>query len=167
MAVPANPSLQDVVNEFGGPGDLYSYTRGGPYVPNVAQNANIATNPGLLELLQFVGAVRYVAVTGSFSPGSFAGGAQGVPASGNVTTNYVAAYGANGNGGYRYTWSIASVSNGGVPTISDSNAQSVYLSRVVAASVGTISGTAACVISDGTSSTTVYVPYSLSYSQNK
>lgn len=59
MAVPSNPSLQDVVNEFGGPGDLRSYYRGGPYVPDVGQNAAIPTDPNQLALSQFVGAVRY------------------------------------------------------------------------------------------------------------
>lgn len=59
MAVPSNPSLQDVVNEFGGPGDLRSYYRGGPYVPNVGQNAAVSTDPNQLALSQFVGATHY------------------------------------------------------------------------------------------------------------
>lgn len=109
----------------------------------------------------------YTPVSGSASPTSISGGAQGAPASGNVTSNATAAYGANGTGSYSYTWSIVSVSNGSAPVITSPNGQSTTISRVVTAAIGTITGVLACTISDGRSSYVVYVNYTLSYSTNK
>lgn len=111
--------------------------------------------------------VNYTPVSGYASPTSIAGGAQGAPASGNVTSNFTAAYGQNGNGNYTYTWSIASVSNGVAPTISSPNGQATAISRVVTAAIGAVTGLLACTISDGRSSFVVYVNYTLSYSTLK
>ena len=109
----------------------------------------------------------YTPVSGYASPTSVSGGAQGVPASGNVTSNYTAAYGQYGNGSYSYTWSIVSVSNGAAPLIGTPNGQSTNFTRTVTAAIGSITAVAACTISDGRSSYVVYVNITLSYSQNK
>lgn len=61
MAVPASPKLSDLVAEFGGPGNLKAYNRGGTYVPDTGTNAAISTDPNLLALSQFANAS---AVTG-------------------------------------------------------------------------------------------------------
>ena len=111
--------------------------------------------------------VNYTPVSGSVAPTSIAGGAQGQAASGNVTTNATAAYGAYGAGAYSYTWSIVSVSNGPAPVITSPYGQSTTISRVVTAAVGAVTGVLACTISDGRSSYVVYVNYTLSYSTNK
>ena len=125
---------------------------------------NIYRRQGGAWVLAFA---AYTPVSGSASPTSISGGAQGVPNSGNVTSNATAAYGANGNGSYSYTWSIVSVSNGVAPTITSPNGQSTTISRVVTAAVGAITGVLACTISDGQSSFVVYVNYTLSYSTNE
>jgi hypothetical protein len=53
--------MSDIVAEFGGPGDLLSYLRGGAYVPDVPQNAGVPTAPPI-SMLNLLGAVKIGAV---------------------------------------------------------------------------------------------------------
>lgn len=53
MPLGLNPTLIQIRDFFGGPGNLRAYYRGGPYVPNIAANANIPTDPNQLRLTQF------------------------------------------------------------------------------------------------------------------
>lgn len=53
MPLGLNPTLIQIRDFFGGPGNLRAYYRGGPYVPNIAANANISTDPSQLRLTQF------------------------------------------------------------------------------------------------------------------
>jgi hypothetical protein len=62
MAVPAVPKLSDLVTEFGGPGNLRAYNRGGSYVPNRSSNTGISTNVADLQLSDFAGAVSEIPV---------------------------------------------------------------------------------------------------------
>lgn len=65
MAVSNPPSMSSVIAEFGGPGNLRAYYRGGAYVPNTGANAAISTDPNSLRLSQFAGASKatYVPMT--------------------------------------------------------------------------------------------------------
>lgn len=56
MAITSPASMSKIVAEFGGPGNLKAYYRGGPRVPNIPANAAISTDPNLLAISQFVGA---------------------------------------------------------------------------------------------------------------
>jgi hypothetical protein len=105
-------------------------------------------------------------VTGSVSPAQFQGSLSGTGPSGQVQTYVVTATGAGGSGSYTYSWSILSVSNGVAPTLSNPNSAGTSMSRNVTAGVDTVTGYARCTITDanGSSSTYVDVPYSLSYS---
>lgn len=53
MPLGPNPTLIQIRDFFGGPGNLRAYYRGGPYVPNIAANANISTDPNSLRQTQF------------------------------------------------------------------------------------------------------------------
>lgn len=53
MPLGLNPTLIQIRDFFGGPGNLRAYYRGGPYVRNIAANANISTDPNQLRLTQF------------------------------------------------------------------------------------------------------------------
>jgi hypothetical protein len=52
-------SMTDLVAEFGGPGDLLSYYRGGTYVPDIPQNAAVPTS-GAISLLSFYSTTKEV-----------------------------------------------------------------------------------------------------------
>lgn len=166
MAVPANPTLIQVCNEFLAPATtpLSHFVRGGPYVPNVAQNANVPT--GLpIHLSQLAGAVRYIPVsatkngnaTGSvFLPHS------GSPANVTVVSNpSTVITPGGGNGSYSCSWSHLS----GDASISTPGAN--LFNVTFSASVGRNSEKSAvkrCTVSDGISSAFVDVSVSLSYS---
>lgn len=53
MPLGLNPTLIQIRDFFGGPGNLRAYYRGGPYVPDIAANANISTDPNQLRQTQF------------------------------------------------------------------------------------------------------------------
>jgi hypothetical protein len=57
MAISETPpiSMSDIVAEFGGPGDLLSYVRGGAYVPDISANSSIPTSAPI-SILDFLGA---------------------------------------------------------------------------------------------------------------
>lgn len=59
MAVPPNPKMSDITTEFLAPlgTPLSQFLRGGPYVPNTAQNAGVPTSLPL-SMSQLVGASR-------------------------------------------------------------------------------------------------------------
>lgn len=59
MPVPANPTLQQVYAEFGAPlgTSLSAFLRGGPYVPNIPQNAAVPTALPT-NLSQLAGAIK-------------------------------------------------------------------------------------------------------------
>lgn len=148
MAVPGSPSLQDVVNEFGGPGDLRSYYRGGPYVPNVAQNQNISTDPNQLDLASFAGAVRYVPMSAYVSPNPIVGdggpGSAGAAASANVS---------NGTPPYSYNWWATSSSQSNVQSFTTSgNTGQTYSLRITSSTKQSAywNGTAYCTVTDAT-----------------
>jgi hypothetical protein len=148
MAVPGSPSLQDVVNEFGGPGDLRSYYRGGPYVPNVAQNQNVSTDPNQLELASFVGAVRYVPMSGNVSPNPVVGdggpGSAGTTAYANIS---------NGTPPYSYNWWTSVSSQSGVQSFTTSASNGQYYSLTIKSSPKISAywnGTVYCTITDQT-----------------
>ena len=63
MAITAPVSLSKIIAEFGGPGNLGAYVRGGAYVPDTPANAAIATVASGLATSQFEGASAAPAVT--------------------------------------------------------------------------------------------------------
>lgn len=66
MTLPTSPpiNLLQICEEFGAPAGtpLTSFYRGGPYVPDVAQNANVPTS-GAISLLNLLGATRYTPIS--------------------------------------------------------------------------------------------------------
>lgn len=103
MAVSGSPTLQQIVAEFGGPGNLRAYARGGSYVPNVPQNGNISTDPNALTLSQFANAVRYLALSATASSLSSSASNKGTY---TVGTSFCSVSGGNGN----VTYSLSFVS---------------------------------------------------------
>jgi hypothetical protein len=57
MALPTTGdiALSQIISEFGGPENLIAYYRGGAYVPNISQNANVPTS-GIISVTNFYGA---------------------------------------------------------------------------------------------------------------
>lgn len=107
MAVSNPATLASVQAEFGGPGDLRSYYRGGPYVPNgPAQNNNISTDPNSLNLASFAGAVRY-ALTASISPQSISNTVTNSSSSATVRSGLATVYPSGGSGNYSYYWNYS------------------------------------------------------------
>lgn len=68
MPLGTNPTLLQVQAFFGGPGNLRAYNRGGPYVPDIAANSAISTDPNSLTLRQFSGADKVQDWSISVSP---------------------------------------------------------------------------------------------------
>jgi hypothetical protein len=98
--VSQNPSLQEVVNVFGGPGNLRSYYRGGGYIPNVPANNAVSTDPNGLVLTQFRGAVTYQGLSASSNSIASSGSQKGTFTIGTSTCNIA---GGNGNTSYSVT----------------------------------------------------------------
>jgi len=105
-------------------------------------------------------------VSGTVSPAQATGSLVATGPSGQVQTYAVTATGSGGSGAYTYAWSIATVSSGNPPTISNPNSASTSFSRNVTQGIGEVTGIAQVRITDanGSSSVVVNVPYSLSYS---
>lgn len=109
MPVTSPVSLSKIVAEFGGNGQLASYYRGGPYVPNIPANNAISTTANGLMMSQFEGATN-AALTVTASPsvidvnaGSGIGGPAnagiGMTATGGVAPYTVSAVWASGGAG--------------------------------------------------------------------
>lgn len=157
MAVVSTPpSMRSVISVFGGPGNLTAYYRGGAYVPNIPQNANIATSASSLRLSQFAGATNYVPVSASASPNSVSG-TLAVTSAGSFTVSTSSpsvATGSNGTGSYTFSWIRVSGSTL-VTANSSSNASTYFKATMGVGGPGTSNVQSAnfvCQISDGTSS---------------
>lgn len=167
MAVPANPTLVQVCNEFLAPTNtpLSQFVRGGPWVPNTAANAAVPT--GLpIHLSQLAGAVRYVNVGASKS-----GDANGSfnytppptgPTTVSIATNSVTITGSGGNGGYSYSWSHIS---GDAFSHSASSATTTFTHGAVGRNQ-TKSAVYRCTVSDGVTSAFVDVNVSVTFNYN-
>lgn len=159
------PSMSSVISVFGGPGNLTAYYRGGPYVPNISQNAAIATSPGSLALSQFAGATNYVNVSASVSPSTISKTNFGNTAIGPVgPTNPVTATGSGGTGSYTYAWTR--ISGDASTTISSSTTASVTFSRASCSDGVNYVSTWKCTVSDGTTSASGNVQVTLTYTRN-
>lgn len=101
--VPANPSFQDVINVFGGNGELYYYYRGGPFVPNIPANAGVPDSPGALTLAHLAGSTNYVPLSVSANGVSSFGSQKGTFTVGTSTCNI-----SGGNGNVSYSLSFVS-----------------------------------------------------------
>lgn len=155
MAVVSTPpSLSSVVSVFGGNGALTSYYRGGPLVPNISQNAAISTTAAGLALSQFAGATNYVPISNVHHADINVNGA-GTGQSGVVSTTLTNPTWSGGNPSPTITWSIVT----GSAVVSGTT-----LTTYVPIS-GTMSGTIKVTVSDGTSSSSVTVNYSLTYTR--
>lgn len=166
MAVVSTPpSMSSVISVFGGPGNLTAYYRGGSYVPNISQNAAIATSPGSLALSQFAGATNYVPVSASVSPATISKNNFGNTAIGPAgPTSPVTATGSGGTGSYTYAWTRTS--GDANTTISSSTVASVTFSRSSCQDFQTYISIWKCTISDGTTSASGNVQVTLSYTRN-
>jgi hypothetical protein len=168
MAVPVNPFLQQVCNEFLAPINtpLSQFVRGGPWVPNTAANANVPT--GLpIHLSQLAGAVRYVNVTAGKTGNASGSFNYTPPPTGpttvGISTNSVTAIGGGGNGGYTYSWAHIS---GDAFTGWNPNTASNTFSHGSVGRNQTKSGVYRCTISDGVTSAFVDVSVSVTFNYN-
>ncbi|QNK01656.1 hypothetical protein [Dyella telluris] len=161
--VPANPSLQDLVNVFGGPGDLFSYARGGGLVPNISQNYGVSDNSWYLELAQFVGATNYVPFTASAtgSTVSFNLGNKTTPTT-RVMSTLATAYASGGTGNFSYNWRVIGWGGGASGATAGSNTNQVSAQCTALLNGGSYVDVA-CDISDGVSSQTVTARCSMNY----
>jgi hypothetical protein len=161
MAVPGPPvSLAAVRAEFGAPAGtpLHAFVRGGAWVPDTAQNSSVPTAPPI-RLAQLAGAVKYQPVTATAAPTSASGSGSGPNPSGFVISNTVTVTGHGGNAAYTYSWSIIS----GSVAINAPSSASTYFSAQV---FNTLDAVARCTVSDGTTSSYVDVPVSLTYTRD-
>lgn len=170
MALPSSPpiTMQQIYAEFLVPhGTSFKQLyRGGPYVPNTAQNAAISTDPNSLQMSQFYGAVRYVPLTASASNGGNASGNVFIPEPAPATTPVTTAppttiTPANGTGSYTCTWFHAS----GDSSISTPGANQfsglVFGSQVVKNTTET--AVKICRVADGVMTVDVPVSVDLNY----
>lgn len=162
MAVPGPPvSLSAVRAEFGAPAGtpLSAFVRGGAWVPNIAQNNGVPTAPPI-RLASLAGAVKYQPVTATAAPTTANGDTTGPNPSGIVVSNTVSVTGYGGNAPYTYSWSIIS---GSVAINTPSSASTYFSAQVFTGN--TVTATARCTVSDGTTSGYVDVPVSLTYTK--
>lgn len=103
MAITAPVSLSKIRAEFGGPGRLSAYVRGGAYVPNTPANSAISTTASGLRMSQFLGASATTAVSIAISPTSISHPylPNGMSWSQNVTATVT---GLSGTLTYAWTW---------------------------------------------------------------
>lgn len=161
MAVTAPVSLSGIVAEFGGPGNLAAYIRGGGYVPNIPANAAISTTVEGLAMSQFEGAVNSVPLSGSIAP--LLGIEQDLANPRPPSTSTVYAGGSatvsGGSGNYTYSWAVTS----GEANISGGTAGKGVTIYATVHNWGIVSGNIRCIVSDGSSSITLTTTYSLRY----
>lgn len=109
MPVPSSPKLSDLVTEFGGPGNLKAYYKGGTYVPNTPTNAAVSTDPNSLKLSQFAGAAKV-----TFSPTtvirSTGSGTETAPA--GATNVVIGAWGGGHAGASTGRWDTGGANGG-------------------------------------------------------
>lgn len=156
------PSLSSVVSVFGGDGFMSHYYRGGPYVPNISQNAAISTSASTLALSQFAGATNYVPVSVVVSPSTISKTNTGTTSTGpSGQSNTVTATASNGTGSYTYAWTW--VSGDTSTAISSTTASGVTFSRSSCSDSVQYVSTWKCTASDGTSSASGNVTVTLEY----
>lgn len=165
MALPNNPpiSMRQIYDEFQVPyGTSFKQLyRGGPYVPNIAQNANISTDPNQLKMSQFYGAVRYIPMNVTANPTSADGQVfQNEPAPNQRTVNASTMIGVTGGTG-SYTYSTAHLSGDVFSVFNGNTANPAWSANVFKG--GTRSAVYRCTVSDGVGSAFVDVPVNLSY----
>lgn len=152
------PTLSSVVSVFGGPGNLTAYVRGGSQVPNISQNAAISTTAASLALSQFAGATNYTPIS-NVQHAAYNANKQGLTIKSVVSTPLTDPTWSGGNPSPTITWSIvtgSAVVTGGQLTTS-----------VAIQSGSSMNGTIKVTVSDGVSSASVTVTYSLSYTQTQ
>lgn len=158
------PSLSSVVSVFGGDGFMSHYYRGGPYVPNISQNAAISTSASTLALSQFAGATNYVPVSVVVSPSTTSKTSLGSSATGTSgPAGPVTATASNGTGSYTYAWTRTSGDT--TTTISSTTASGVTFSRNSCINGTSYTSTWKCTVSDGTTSASGNVTVTLVYQQ--
>lgn len=166
MALPSSPpiTMQQIYAEFLVPhGTSFKQLyRGGPYVPNTAQNAAISTDPNSLRMTQFYGAVRYVPVFATKS-----GDANGdvfllepAPAEVNVNSNSVTITPSLGTGSYTCQW--FHVSGSGALATPPNNVFTTSWGASVAKGT-VVSGVKLCRVMDGVGFYDVNVSIALTY----
>lgn len=111
MALQNSPpiSILEICNEFLAPAGtpISSFYRGGPYVPNIAQNAAVPT-AGQISLLQFLGATRYAPYSLSVGQsGGYVFQAEPAPISRSVSGSLIASA-TGGTGSYSSSWAYVS-----------------------------------------------------------
>jgi hypothetical protein len=148
MAVSNPATLESVYTEFGAPQGtgLSAFLRGGAYVPNVSQNANVPTALPI-SLSQLAGAVKYVPITANITPTSLS--ASGKLSAEPINTGTATCNASGGNGSTTYTWSRVS----GATQIQASSAGNLCgFSVPTGTPIGTYNAVWQCTASDGTSS---------------
>lgn len=118
MPVSASPTLAQVVAEFGGPGNLAAYVRGGAYVPDTPTNAAIATVASSLKLSQFANAskVSFSPTLRTYTTGS---GVETAPA--GASNVVILAWGGGGAGGSVGRWDTTGAPGGASGSLSHSS----------------------------------------------
>lgn len=161
--VPASGfSFQDVVNVFGGSGSFVDYYRGGPYVPNIGQNAAISTTSAGLELAQFANATNYspFSASASGSTANYNLGLSTTPKTRSMST-LATASASGGNGSFSYSWRVTGSSNVTSPSAGGNSNQCSVSCVATLNTPGWVD--VACDISDGTSSQTVTARCNFNY----
>lgn len=165
MALPSSGtiSLTMIAAEFGValPRSITQFYRGGGIVPNTPANAGVPTS-GAISLTNFYGATAYTPVSANYSgtPDGNTFQAEPAPANAFVTSGLVTINASGGNASYTYAWTH--LSGNAVVAVTNPSAGSTTFTATVAKNAAR-SAVKRCTVSDGTSSATVDVPTTLSY----
>ena len=145
MTTPASPpiTMTDVINEFGGTGELGAYLRGGSYVPNITGNSGVPTALPI-EMAQLCNASK--APTASASPSSVSG--TGV-APATVTSGSTTCTASGGFAPFTYSWTFVS---GTALTVNTPTSASTTFSHHFI-TTGTVNAVYKCVATDANGNT--------------
>lgn len=160
MPTPSSPpiTMDDIVFEFGGPGELGAYLRGGAYVPNTPTNSGVPTSLPI-EMAQLCGASATIPLSISLNKPSVS---RIVTVPGGATTPTVTATATGGSGTKTYSWTRKS-GDTGISATSSTSATTAF-SGTVNVSTPIRDAVFTCTVTDASGSASADVSVHIEYS---
>lgn len=148
--VPGPPvTLAQIRAVYGAPAGtpLHQFYRGGPYVPNIPQNAGVPTAPPIVAH-QLCGSTNYVPMSSNFTGGSNPSCTYHSPATTCTASVSPTCNVSNGIPPYSYSWSIV---GGSSATIANATSATCTVSRTANQTQDGTTSQLQCVVTDSTS----------------